>query len=107
MFSSGPKYLDHTVVDGRLVTGQNPWATWSVAESMVRALGHKPIARDPTPEERGAAVVAAYHREGVAAAAALRDEIGPIDRRLVFMHAVVAAMEGRLAEAYRLQQLAH
>ena len=107
VFSSGPKYLDHTVVDGRLVTGQNPWATWSVAESMVRALGHKPIARDPTPEERGAAVVAAYHREGVAAAAALRDEIGPIDRRLVFMHAVVAAMEGRLAEAYRLQQLAH
>lgn len=107
VFSSGPKYLDHTVVDGRLVTGQNPWSTWSVAESIVRALGHEPVARDATPEERGAAVVAAYHRAGAAAATALRDELGSIDRRFVLMHAVVAAMEGRLVDAYRLQQLAH
>lgn len=107
VFSAGPKYLDHTVVDGRLVTGQNPWSTWSVAESMVRALGHEPVARDPTPEERAVAVLVAYHRGGAAAAVAIRAQPGTIDRRLVFMHAVVASMEGRLAEAYRLQQLAH
>lgn len=106
-FSEGPKYLDHTVVDGRLVTGQNPWSTWSVAESMVRALGHKPVARESTREERAVAVLAAFHRQGAAAAAAVRDEMGHVDKRLLLMHAVVAAMEGRLGEAYRLQQLAH
>jgi len=106
-FSKGPKYLDHTVVDGRLVTGQNPWSTWSVAEGVVRALGHSPVARETTREERGVAVLSAFHRDGAAAAAQVRDHMGGIDKRLILMHAVVAVMEGRLAEAYRLQRLAH
>lgn len=107
MFSEGPKYLDHTEVDGRLVTGQNPWSTWSVAEAMIRAQGFEPAAREPTREERAVAVVAAFHRDGAEAAAAVRDGMGSVDKRLVLMHAVVATMEGRLGEAYRLQQLAH
>ena len=106
-FSKGPKYLDHTVVDGRLVTGQNPWSTWSVAEGMVRALGHRPADRETTREERGVAVLAAYHRDGAEAAAAVRDRIGGTDKRLVLMHAVIAAMESRFVEAYQLQRLAH
>lgn len=106
-FSEGPKFLDHTVVDGRLVTGQNPWSTWSVAEGMIRALGFEPVARESTREERAVAVLAAFHREGAESAAAIRDEMGSIDKRLVLMHAVVAVMHGRLGEAYRLQQLAH
>ncbi len=106
-FSTGPKYLDYTVVDGRLVTGQNPWSTWSVAEGMIRALGHQPVARKMTREERGVAVVAAFHREGTDAAASVRDQMGGTDKRLVLMHAVIAVMEGRLGEAYRLQLLAH
>ena len=106
-FSKGPKYLDHTVVDGRLVTGQNPWSTWSVAEGVVRALGHSPVAREPTREERGVAVLSAFHRDGAEAAAQVRDRVGSIDKRLILMHAVVAVMEGRLGEAYRLQRLAH
>ena len=63
-FSAAPKYLDHTVVDGRLITGQNPWSTWSVAESMVRALGHEPVPRKPTREEAAVAVLAVFHRDG-------------------------------------------
>ncbi|MFP7723554.1 type 1 glutamine amidotransferase domain-containing protein [Lysobacter sp. A3-1-A15] len=107
VFSKGPKYLDHTVVDGRLVTGQNPWSTWSVAEGMIRALGFEPVARESTREERAVAVLAAFHRDGATAAAAVRDGMGSVDKRLVLMHALLATMEGRLGEAYRLQQLAH
>ena len=106
-FSEGPKYLDHTVIDGRLVTGQNPWSTWAGAEGMVRALGHAPAAREPTREERGVAVLSAFHRDGAEAAAGVRDRLGGTDKRLILMHALVAAMEGRLDEAYRLQRLAH
>ncbi|MFC0682588.1 type 1 glutamine amidotransferase domain-containing protein [Lysobacter korlensis] len=106
-FSEGPKYLENTVVDGRLVTGQNPWSTWSVAEGMVRALGHEPVLREQTREEKGVAVLAAFHRDGAEAAAKVRDRLGGTDKRLVLMHAVVAVMEGRLGEAYRLQRLAH
>jgi putative intracellular protease/amidase len=106
-FSEGQKFLDHTVVDGRLVTGQNPWSTWSVAEGMIRALGFEPVPRESTLEERAVEVLAAFHRDGAEAAAAVRDGMGSIDKRLVLMHALVAIMEGRLGEAYRLQQLAH
>ena len=106
-FSKGPKYLDHTVVDGRLVTGQNPWSTWSVAEGMVRALGHTPVIREPTLEERGVEVLAAFHRDGAEAAVRVRDSLGGTDKRLILMHALVAGMEGRLGEAYRIQRLAH
>ena len=106
-FEQGPMYLDYTIVDGRLVTGQNPWSTWSVAEGMVRALGHPPVAREPTREERGVAVLAAFHRDGLDAATVLRDRLGGTDKRLMLMHAVIAVMEGRPGDAYRLQQLAH
>lgn len=106
-FEEGPMYLDHTIVDGRLVTGQNPWSTWSVAEGMVRAMGHQPAAREPTREEKGVAVLSAFHREGAEAATTLRDRIGGTDKRLVLMHAAIAVMEGRLGDAYRLQRLAH
>jgi putative intracellular protease/amidase len=105
-FVAGPMYLDHAVTDGRLVTGQNPWSTWSVAEGMVRALGHAPVARAMTREERGVAVVAAFHREGAAAAFALRERMGGTDKRLVLMHALVAVMQGDLLDAYHLQRLA-
>lgn len=105
-YVEGPMYLDNTVVDGRLVTGQNPWSTWSVAESMVRALGHEPVSRTPTREEHAVRVLAAYHMEGDAAAAAVRERHPDADRRLILMHALIAGMQERLGEAYRIQQLA-
>ncbi len=98
-------YLDNTVVDGRLVTGQNPWSTWSTAEAMVRALGHAPVAREATGEEQAVRVLAAYHRNGAAAAMRERVDHPGADRRLLLMHAVVAGMQGRVSDAYRLQHL--
>ncbi len=34
------------VVDGRLITGQNPYSTTAVAEAIVSALGHTPVTRE-------------------------------------------------------------
>lgn len=106
-FVEGPLYLDNTIVDGRLVTGQNPWSAWSVAEAMVTALGHVPVAREPTAEELAVQVLDAYHRHGASAARQLKARLPQADKRLLLMHAVVAGMQGRWGDAYRLQWLAH
>lgn len=45
-------------VDGRLVTGQNPYSTARVAEAVVRALGIAPAPRQPRRDEASLALVA-------------------------------------------------
>jgi putative intracellular protease/amidase len=104
VFAAGPKFVDTVAVDGRLVTGQNPWSTWSVAEAMVRALGHRPVSRETTAEERSVRMLAAYYRGGLEAGRAVRT-VG-FDRKLILMHALVAAMEWDLPDAFQLQRLA-
>lgn len=106
-FIEGPMYLDNTVVDGRIVTGQNPWSTWSVAEAMVSALGHIPVARSRSSEELAVQLLTTYSRDGMDAALQLRQQLQGADKRLLLMHALVAAMQGRVGDAYRLQRLAH
>jgi putative intracellular protease/amidase len=105
-FVEGPMYLDNTVIDGRLITGQNPWSTWSVAEAMVRALGHTPISREITAEEYSVRVLATYHQHGLPAAIDEKSRLPRVDKKLILMHALVSAMQVRFAEAYALQQLA-
>jgi putative intracellular protease/amidase len=104
-FVEGPMYLDHTIVDDRVVTGQNPWSTWSVAEGMVRSLGYQPVHRDATGEEIAVRVLDEYHRRGQAAAARLRGTLPNADKRLILMHALIAAMEARPWTAYQIQRL--
>jgi putative intracellular protease/amidase len=105
-FLEGPMYLDNTVIDDRLITGQNPWSTWSVAEAMVRALGHTPIPREITAEEYSVRLLATYHQLGLPAAIDEKSRLPRVDKKLILMHALVAAMQTRLAEAYALQKLA-
>ncbi|MBA3564219.1 MAG: type 1 glutamine amidotransferase domain-containing protein [Gammaproteobacteria bacterium] len=105
-FVEGPMYLDNTIVDGRLVTGQNPWSTWTVAEAMITALGHEPVPRNRTAEEIGVELLGVYYRQGASAAKRSREQRPQVDRRLVLMHAVVASMQGRWRDAYHLQRLA-
>ncbi|MFC5461659.1 type 1 glutamine amidotransferase domain-containing protein [Massilia niabensis] len=105
-FVTGPKYIDNTVVDGRLVTGQNAWSTWSVAEAMVSALGHRPVARERTAEEASVELLATYYRDGLEAARARQAVLPRFDKMLVLMHSVVAAMQWRAADAVQLQRLA-
>lgn len=97
--------LDNTIVDGRLITGQNPWSTWSVAEAMVRRVGYEPVPRDATGEELAVRVLHVYHQQGLASGLRLRAELPRADKRLLLMHAAIAVMEGRLRAAYQLQRL--
>lgn len=106
LFVEGDPYLDNTVVDGRLVTGQNPWSTWSTAEAVITALGHVPVARERSSEEIAVDLVQRYYREGAEAARQARKESPRIERRLILMHAIVAGMQSRWRDAWQLQRLA-
>ncbi|MDZ4348848.1 MAG: type 1 glutamine amidotransferase domain-containing protein [Xanthomonadaceae bacterium] len=106
-FAEGPMYLDHSIVDGHLVTGQNPWSTWSVAESMVQALGNTPVARSLTAEEHSVRLLAIYRRDGLPAALAARSQGPRADKRLLLLHSLIAAMQWQAVDAYRLLRLAH
>lgn len=74
-WSEAPLMMPHVVVDGRLITGQNPYSTVAVAEAIVRGLGRTPVARTPGRDERSMALVEQL-RSGDAqgAAAALRQD---------------------------------
>lgn len=105
-FQQGPMYLNNLVVDGKLITGQNPWSTWAVAEAVIEALGHQPIARTTTPEEVSVQLLQTFRSEGLNAAIQQKSVSPQSDKMLILMHAVVAGMQWRLQEAYQLQQLA-
>jgi putative intracellular protease/amidase len=105
-FQAGTQYLANTVVDGRLVTGQNPWSTWATAEAMVRALGHQPVRRERTAEEVTVRALHAYHDRGLDAAREQLASAPRFDKMLVMMHSVVAAMQWRIGDAINLQRLA-
>lgn len=107
VYSEGAMYLDHTITDGRLVTGQNPWSTWSVAESMVRALGHTPVARPATREEKAIEVLDTLERRGFDAAQEVARRHGDADKRLILLHALIAAMQGEVGRGFTIQRLAH
>lgn len=56
-WSEAPLMMPHVVVDGRLVTGQNPYSTAGVAEAIVRGLGRTPVPRAPGRDERAMQLV--------------------------------------------------
>ena len=104
-FTQVPLFLDNTVIDDRLVTGQNPWSTWSTAEGMITALGYTPVQRASTPEEVSVRLLATYYRDGLDKARAEQARVPRFDKMLLLMHALVAGMEWRLIDAFNLQRL--
>jgi len=52
MYERSDVMLPQVSVDGRLITGQNPYSTTQLAEEMIRALGFNPISRELYPDER-------------------------------------------------------
>jgi putative intracellular protease/amidase len=105
-FSEAPMYLEHVVVDGRVLTGQNPWSTWALAEATVRALGAEPAARPRSAEERAVDLLHRLHADGFDAARAAKPGLGVVDNRLLLMHGVVAAMRGEYTRLIDLMRLA-
>jgi len=85
-FSEAPMMLNHVVTDGRIVTGQNPYSTFSTAEAVVRALGRKVAPREMLAEERSIALIGqVLAGEAAQARAALTANPAQYDAPLVAM----------------------
>ncbi|MFD1217232.1 type 1 glutamine amidotransferase domain-containing protein [Microbulbifer celer] len=107
VFKAGPAYLEQISVDGRLLTGQNPWSTWQLTEAMIGAMGYQPVPRTITPAENTVALLLTYERQGMHEARNRLQQLdgNRLDRRLLAMHGVVAAMKGELLKTLDIIRL--
>lgn len=95
IFVEGPRYLPHLVQDGQLLTAQNPWSVWMLAQATVQALGVEPRPRAPSAEERTMQLLLTLHHQGLAGATQQIPVLlqqGPLQRNLVLTMALVAGM---------------
>ena len=108
-FKDGAMYLQHVVHDDQLITGQNPWSTWKLAETMITQMGYEPKARVLTPEENAMLVLSSYDRLGHGAAKNLITEMTSnaleMNRTLLAMHSIVAAMQWNFGKSIQLISL--
>ncbi|WP_334177332.1 DJ-1/PfpI family protein [Pseudoxanthomonas sp.] len=110
-WQEAPLMMAKVVVDGRLVTGQNPYSTAGVAEAIVRATGRTPVARTPWRDELTMAL-AAQARDGdlTGAAGALAADASRYHVDLLgllgYYQAQAATEEGGVRHALQLMQLA-
>lgn len=111
-FEQGPLMLPHVVAEGRIVTGQNPFSTARTVEAMLTAMGRRPIAREPYPDERSLLLVGRFlagDRAAAAAALAAAPEVHDIPLIGIYGD-IVAAQAGddpaRLGTALALMELA-
>lgn len=108
-FSAGPRYLPNLVVDGRLITGQNPWSVWALAEAAVTALGVAPAPRPVSAEEQTMQLLQTLVQQGEQAATAQIPQLlqqGGLQRDLLLMMALVSALAGDWTESWHRIQLA-
>ena len=68
-WQEAPLMMAKVVVDGRLVTGQNPYSTPGVADAIIRATGRTPVARTPWRDELTMGLAAQVRAGDVGAAA--------------------------------------
>ncbi len=109
-FKEGAMYLEKIGHDGNLLTGQNPWSTWSVAEQMIRQLGHEPKHRELTDEENAVKVLLTYKTHGKQEAkkmieAMLLNGNKPVNRVLIAKHGIISAMQGELGDFSNMMSL--
>ena len=107
---AGIPYLENVAVSEGLVTGQNPWSVYATAETMVEQLGYEPVSRTTTGDENSVDVLVQYHLLGKVGARETLDAFTAagqaINRNLIIMHSLVAAMHWRLKSALELLVLA-
>ena len=106
-FNEGAMYLEQVSQDKNLVTGQNPWSTWKLAETMVAQLGITPKYRELTAEENAVQILETYEIHGSKKAKGLIDKMctvenKPIARQLIAMHSIMAAMKGELGRFFTI-----
>ena len=101
IFNEGTIYLENISHDKNIVTGQNPWSTWVLAETMIKQLGYTPKYREITGEENAIKVLTAYEDHGLQKAKDMIESMSvdqriPVDRVLLAQHSIVAIMQGRM-----------
>ena len=85
-WSEAPLMMPYVVVDGRLISGQNPYSTTQVAEAIVRALGRAPVPRTLGRDERAMQLVERLRGgDATGAAAALASDSGKYHVELIGM----------------------
>jgi len=109
-FNEGFMYLNKVSKDGNLVTGQNPWSTWMVAESVIERMGYVPKQRVITQEENTISILETLEAEGYQQAKVVIDrfctrDVASIDRRLLAMHGLVAGMQFDGVKVVKLARL--
>lgn len=104
---AGSDYLEQVSVDSGLITGQNPWSVWRLAEETIRQLGYEPVPRSITSEEQSVALLNVYQKQGLEKAEqTVLNTQGDYSGHLVLMHAMVAFMKGELLDGVALMMLA-
>ncbi|CAL2084929.1 Type 1 glutamine amidotransferase domain-containing protein [Tenacibaculum sp. 190524A05c] len=108
-FNEGTMYLEQVSHDDNLITGQNPWSTWKVAETMIAQMGYTPKYRKITKDELAINVLSKYNSHGKNEAKKLIGKItkesNTVNRTLIAQHAVIAAMKGEISTFYDLVTL--
>jgi len=110
IFVEGSQYLNNVTVDGNLITGQNPWSTWTLAEAMIKKLGYAPVKRERTEEEISIDVLLVYEAEGYQKAKELVNTIikkqeKSVSRNLLGIHGIIAIMKLDLKKCFDLIRL--
>lgn len=100
-FNEGEMYLEKISHDNNLITGQNPWSTWVLAETMIKQMGYTPKYREITGEENAEKVLSAYRANGKQKAKKLLEKLilkdkKPVKRDLIASHGIVAVMKGEM-----------
>lgn len=107
-FQSGTTYLEKVTQDGKLITGQNPWSVWKVAEKVVAELGYQPKARAWTPEEHAIKLLMTYDSYGFdAAKEELKQKPQRYQRILIVMHSILSFMQFDISKGIDLLSLAN
>lgn len=106
-FNEGAMYLETISHDNNLITGQNPWSTWKLAETIIEQLGYTPKHREITGEENAGKVLLVYEKEGSDKAKEIIDKLliqekKPVDRFLMANHVVIATMNGEIGRFFGL-----
>jgi len=108
-FNEGSLYLNNVSEEGNLLTGQNPWSTWKLAESMIKQLGHEPKKREITAEENSIAILGVYEKNGLDKAKNMVENFSMenilIDRELLAVHGLLAAYQFRIGKFINLIRL--
>ncbi|XOV81118.1 MAG: type 1 glutamine amidotransferase domain-containing protein [Aestuariibacter sp.] len=106
-FQAGPAYLNQVSQDGKIITGQNPWSVWSMAEMVVRELGYEPVPRKKTPEEYSVGLLQTYQKFGLEAAKTqLHQHPDSYQQLLIVMHGVLAFMQFEIGKGIEIIGLA-